>query len=231
MSLKQPNNSVKVFIKIYVSPKTEYTKDLYQKIDTILNELNKRNIMIKFINVNSSNSDRLKKQNIVRTPTLVNGNIHKIGVTNILQYLISCVKRRETYGKGVASPDEMMANYQKNVLADGDNEEKTDLLDEAVVRKKMEEMQKKRPQMAGVVGPNKISGGKPIKVNRGKQSKKFSDDGAGEQEFIEASGINVVNTPAQKYEKSEDGDLTLEDYYLEEAEKQLGHKKTIKRRR
>ncbi len=209
------NQQDKIIIRIFVSPDSQCTKNLYEKIDPILTELNKNNIILRFVKVTQANKDQIIKQfDIHRCPTLAYRNTRKIGIDDIVAYLITCIKVRRSQ-KASTTPEDLMTKYQRGILDLGDNkEDDEDEKRSDTIRKKMEEFQKRRPKMMGVDSASKLPGGKPVKAV--KRTIKFSDDGDGDKKFVEQSGINEINPPAQ-YSREEDGDMTLENYYLDEA--------------
>jgi hypothetical protein len=202
-------------VKIFVNSNSSsnVTQELYSKLANILSDLNKKNIIIKLFKVKAG-MGMVKQLKITKLPTLICEKDRKIGITDIINYLSAFLKERRA-GPITAPPEEQLHEYSVKVLDLGD-EEKSDELDEQNLRQKMEEFQKKRPQMLGVTGPDKIKGGKPIKRVKG-AGDKFTDDSAGDQKFISQSGKNVEPTPTKKYDTEEDGESILEDYFLDEA--------------
>jgi hypothetical protein len=218
MAAKQAPEKAKTFVKIFVGQSTT-SKNLFSEIDKILTDLNKHNVIIKFIKVTSENAKTItKQQNITRVPTLVDGNIHRVGVASIVDYLTSKMKKRETFGKGILSPEEQVNKYMQREMDSHDDEESNgETLNGDTIRKRMADMQKKRPEMAGMPEKSKISGGKPLQINK-KPQPKFSADGDGDLEFVKQAGkANVVQTPTQKYDSEDSGNLILEEYYRDEA--------------
>jgi hypothetical protein len=220
--------SSKPVVDIYLKTKSESAKMLTAHLAKHIDQLNEL-IMINFIYITEGNAQAVQRKGIRRTPTLIYYNRTFEGLDKIIKVLTPPKNNSENYGYGVTSPDEMLDKWQSDIIdSTAEEEEEDDMSPEArseQIRRKMAQMQKNRPQMHGVPSKNKISGGR--KLTAPKAQKEYSND----DDFLNASGISSVKaTPASPYVDSADGELILEDYYLDEALKN-GKKTKSERRR
>lgn len=207
----QQNNSVSV--NIYVQRDSDKTKELILNLNKILSVLNKNNVFIKIIKVTSENSDFLLSKNITNVPALLYGNKKIIGISAIMNFLTSHIKQNTN--KIPVSAEEHMHDYFSHIMSANDDEPASDDMSRNI-KKRMEDFQKRRTQMVGVPESNKVPGGKPIKLNKKNQKKKFADNLTGDIEFLKASGVDQISDTTQPA-LSDDGDAMLEQYYLDEA--------------
>lgn len=205
-------------IFVYLSPEGKSTKILTDHLAKVIDDLNKI-IMIKFIYINRANAQKVQQKGIRKSPTLIYGNRKYEGLDKIIQVLTPPRRERETYGYGNTSPDEMLHEWQNYIIdSKGEDDEEEDLTGDAGRKRladRMAAFQKKRPQMLDVPAKNRIPGGRNVK--RKNMQKDYNAE-KGDDDFLRDSGVNnVVQTPTDAYVQDTDGELILEDYYLDEA--------------
>ncbi len=196
---------------IYLSPNGKSTKILTDHLAKFIDDLNKM-IMIKFIYISQANAKKVQQKGIRKSPTLIYGNRKFEGLDNIIKVLTPPKRERETYGYGNTSPDEMLHEWQNYIIEGrGEEEEEEDITGENG-RKRLADriaaFQKRRPQATDTTG----------KVAKKKAVHKDYNPEKGDDDFIRDSGVNnVIQTPTDTYVQDTDGELILEDYYLDEA--------------
>mgnify|MGYP000633215948 CR=1 FL=1 len=209
----------KPVVNIYLSPNGKSTKILADHLAKVIDDLNKI-IMINFIYISAVNAKKVQAKGIRKSPTLIYGNRKFEGLENIIKVLTPPKRERETYGFGNTNPEEMLHEWQNYVIDKGgdEGEEEEDITGEGGRRRiadRIAAFQKRRPKMEGVPGKNKIPGGRALKS---KNAQKDYNPANGDDDFIRDSGVNsIVQTPTDTYVQDTDGELILEDYYLEEA--------------
>jgi hypothetical protein len=196
---------------IYLSPNGKSTKILTDHLAKFIDDLNKM-IMIKFIYISQANAKKVQQKGIRKSPTLIYGSRKFEGLDNIIKVLTPPKRERETYGYGNTNPDEMLHEWQNYIIdGKGDEEEEEDITGDGGRKRladRMAAFQKRRPQATDTKG----------KVNKKKTVHKDYNPEKGDDEFIRDSGVNnVIQTPTDTYVQDTDGELILEDYYLEEA--------------
>lgn len=206
----------KPIVIIYLNPKSKSTEILEKFLASYIDQINEH-LYIKRVKVNSKNLELVKKRGIQHTPTLVYNKRKFVSVEKIIKILTPPADQKDHYGYGNTSSDDLIHQYHTTLLDTGDDNNDDDDLDpkirEAVLKQKMAAMQKNRPQMDGVDKTRKLNGGRKIKNNQPIKSSFNSDT-----EFMSATNLNTVaETPTRKYMDEDDGALILEDYYLEEA--------------
>lgn len=204
----------KVFI--FVNPDARSTKVLTDFIAKYIDEINKR-LIVKIIKINKRNVEIVKNKGVKQAPTLIYGKKHIVSLENIIRVLTPPQKAHDNFGPSYTSADELVHNYQDSILNTGDIEEDDEMdpnVREQVIRQKMAAMQKRRPQMSDDVDTTmKLRGGRKLKKGSSKQSSFATDD-----DFRRAAGLeDMQGTPSQRYMEEADGDLILEDWYLDEA--------------
>jgi hypothetical protein len=113
----------------------------------------------------------------------------------------------------------MLHKWQSDVMDNKTEEEEEEDISGEIGRRRIQEraaaFQKRRPKMDGVENKNKINGGRALKS---KTTQKDYNPDHGDDDFIRDSGVSsVVQTPTDTYVQDTDGELILEDYYLNEA--------------
>src|SRR6185437_1254188 len=201
---------------IFVNPDSKSTKLLEQFLVKNIDRINEY-IYINRIKVTPKNVAAVKRKGIEQTPTLLFNNRKYVNLERIIKLLNPPAENKDHFGLGNANPDEMVYQYQSGILDTGDeNGEDLELDPETrsnVLRQKMAAMQKRRPQMDGVENSRKLKGGKKV-IARQPIKSKFNDD----EEFRRAARIdNISETPSKRYMDEQDGEMILEDYYLNEA--------------
>jgi hypothetical protein len=205
-------------VVIYLSPNGKSTKVLADHLATVIDDLNKI-IMIHFVYISKANADKVKAKGIKKSPTLIYGNRKFEGLENIIKVLTPPKRERETYGYGITNPDEMLHKWQSDVIdtyaEDEDEEDIGGEMGRRKLQERMEAFQKRRPKMDGVSKKHQIPGGRNVKS---RNTQKDYNPERGDDDFIRDSGINnIVQTPTDTYVQDTDGELILEDYYLDEA--------------
>jgi hypothetical protein len=206
-------------VMIFVNPGANSTKSLTRFIAKNIDKINIK-FKIKFIKVTKDNYAKIKQKGITETPALVIGRKKITGARNIIRLFEPCLQLRHGFSKGVTSADEEIHSWQMRLLDTGDENGDDDDDDPSrrgdIIRHKMAALQKKRPEMRGTDESATISGGRKIKSS-GKVKSSFLDDA----DFIASTGVdNIEDTPHKSYLDEADGDLILEDYYLDEAYQQ-----------
>lgn len=214
---------------IYVNPTADSTKILNDFLAKHINQLNMF-FYVKRINVTSKNVKEVRRRGIDNTPTLVYNNRKFVSLENIIKVLTPPADQKDHYGYGNTNPDDLIEQNRKEIIDDGDDDNDDDNLDnrDTVIRQKMAALQKLRPEMNDVDKKSKISGGRKIKPIKNAKQNYDTDD-----EFRKASNVdNITETPTKRYMTEEDGDLILEEYFLNEAMmngKKVGNKVSRKR--
>jgi len=198
-------------VLIYLSPNGKSTKILTDHLAKFIDDLNKM-IMIKFIYISQANAKKVQQKGIRKSPTLIYGSRKFEGLDNIIKVLTPPKRERETYGYGNTNPDEMLHEWQNYIIdGKGDDEEEEDISGDGGRKRladRMAAFQKRRPQATDTKG----------KVNKKKTVHKDYNPEKGDDDFIRDSGINnIIQTPTDTYVQDTDGELILEDYYLDEA--------------
>lgn len=163
---------------------------------------------------------------IERTPCLVVGRSFIYNLEQILQVL---TPRRAAAVRvyGAISPEEQTDNYMKSFADPKYNmDDETDAMqNEEQIAAKMQNLQKRRPQMSGVQGA--LPGGRKLPVRKPTPMSTFDSD----SKFLADAGLdNVDDTPEQPYFSEHDGDSILEEERLDEARKTAGYKPYMGRR-
>lgn len=207
----------KPIIDIYLKTESQSAKALTVHLAKYIDQLNEQ-VLINFIYITDKNAPAVQRKGIRRTPTLIYGNRRFEGLEKIVRILTPQKRDTENYGYGVMNPDEMLNKWQSDIIDSAVDEETDDDMSSDArsqqLRQKMAAMQKMRPQMQGVPSKNKIGGGRKLKTATPKKEYNNDDD------FLKASGVgSVKQTPTNPYMEDKDGELILEDYYLDEAMK------------
>jgi hypothetical protein len=203
-------------VYIYVNPDARSTKILTAFIAKHIDQIN-RKMFVQIVNINKKNYELIKRRGVQKAPTLIFGDKHIVSLEKIIQVLTPRREARDNFGVSHMSADEMVHAFHDSILntGDGDEEDETDpVVREQVIRQKMAAMQKRRPQMSDDVGSKqRLKGGRKIK-SKPPQQNTFEDDAS----FMRAMGAdNFEATPSQRYMDDADGELMLEDYYLDIA--------------
>jgi glutaredoxin len=227
--MSAPREKPKVFI--FVNEGSKATAVLTDFVAKNIDKINER-LIIKIIKINKNNMEICKRKGVRSAPTLLYNNKHITGVDDIIRVLQPPKQAKDTFGQGYLSADEYVHSYQDSILNTG-GEEEEDEMDPGVrgeiLKQKMAALQKRRPQMSDNVPSNqKIRGGRKLTSTAPKKSS-FAND----EEFYKESGVdNIQRTPSNNYMDEADGDLILEEWYLNEANasgKKVG--KTVSKRR
>jgi glutaredoxin len=210
----EPREKPKVFI--FVNEGSKATKILMDFIAKNIDKINER-IIVKIIKINKKNVEICKSKGVQAAPTLIYGKKHITGVDDIIRVLSPPQQSKDGFGQGYLSADEYVHSYQDSILNTGGDEEEDEMdpgVREQVLKQKMAALQKRRPQMSdNVDSKQRLRGGRKLKASGGKQASFATDD-----EFYKASGVdNVQSTPSRNYMEESDGDLILEEWYLQEA--------------
>lgn len=180
-----------------------------------INEIQKR-FNIQFVRVNAHNARQIRGLGVTQVPTLVRKkDLKRIeGTEKILKFLTPIPQRKMSFGLGYDNPEEAIHDFQLNMMGRPENDEPDEEEDRGeVLRKKMAEFQKKRPQMSdNVPSEARIQGGRPT-ITRQPPKNIDTDEG-----FLNASGRdNIRETPTDMGFGDADGSAILEDWYLDEA--------------
>lgn len=220
-------NLSKPIVKIYLSTTAKSTTLLTAHLAKHIDALNNL-LMIQFIYITEKNAEAIQKRGIRRTPTLIHSDRKFEGLEKIIQVLTPPKQGRETYGYGMTSPDEMLHQWQSEAMSranDEDDDESNADVVENKMRARMAVFQKKRARMEGTSKEHTVPGGRKVKA---KNNQKTYD---GDSDFIKDAGVDqdrTDNTPTERFVEDADGELLLEDYYLNEA---MAAGKTTKPRR
>lgn len=209
-----PREKPKVFI--FVNEGSRATAVLTDFVAKNIDKINER-LILKLIKINKKNFEICKRKGVRVAPTLIYNNKHITGVDDIIRVLSPPQQSKDTFGQGYLSADEYVHSYQDSILNTGGDEEEDEMdpgVREQVLKQKMAALQKRRPQMSETVdAKQRIRGGRKLNTSAPKQSSFASDE-----EFYKASGMdNVQRTPSNTYMEESDGDLILEEWYLQEA--------------
>lgn len=213
---------------IYVTGTASSTKKLTNFISKYIDSISIK-FHIKFVRVTKKNVAEIKRKGIEETPTLVVAGRMISGVRDIVKLFEPCLKLKHGFSKGITNSSDEIHKYQMSMLNAVDNEDDDDENDPdrrgEVIRKKMAALQKRRPEMRGADKTNVIPGGRKLKPTSKVKSSFLSD-----ADFIASAGSdNIEETPFRSNFEEADGDLILEDYYLDLALE--GGKKTKPGRR
>jgi hypothetical protein len=205
----------KPIVLIYVQPKAKSTEVLTNFIGKHIDQINE-NLMVKLIKVTAKNVQIIKAKGIERTPTLVYEKKKYVSLEKIMKMLTPPAENKDHFGYGNTSPDDLVHSFHDAIISTGDDDEPDDDSPEMrgqVIRQKMAAMQKRRPEMQGVESNKKIKGGRKVKSGTPGKTKFESD-----ADFVKASRTdNMELTPFKTYMDDADGDLILEEYFLDEA--------------
>jgi hypothetical protein len=209
-------NREKPKVFIFVNPNARSTTILTNFIAKHVDQIN-RKMFVKLIQINKKNVEIVKRKGVTQAPTLIYGKKHIVSLESILKVLTPPRETRDNFGQNHMSADEMLHDYHDSILNTGDieDDDETDpSVREQVIRQKMAAMQKRRPQMSDDVGTAQhLRGGRKLKSRAPRQSEFNSDT-----EFARAAGMgNMQSTPSERYMDEADGELLLEDYYLDLA--------------
>jgi hypothetical protein len=180
-----------------------------------INEINKV-YRLEFIKINAANAPRVRALGITQAPTLIRERDRKYvkGVEDIIRFLTPVPQRKISFGVGHTNPEDAMHAMMLDTMGRPENDDGDEEEDRGeVLRKKMAEFQKKRPQMSNDVPSDaRIKGGRAI-INKPPPKNIDSDDA-----FLNASGRdNIRETPTDMGFGEMDGNATLEEWYLDEA--------------
>lgn len=221
-----------ITVNLYINAQSDSTKQLRQFIAKHIDAINDQ-IFINQVKVTKANLDQIKKMGILHTPTLVYANRKYVGLEKIIRILTPHDEQKASYGIGNTSAEDLITQYQDTIMRIGaEEEDEPDEMDPDVrksqLQKKMAAMQKRRPEMSGVSSGTKLPGGRKIKQSTPKKTSFVDDD---DFQKTVGDGGPVQETPSRRYAE-EDGDLILENYYLDMARDQ-GKKvgKTVSKKR
>jgi len=172
---------------------------------------------IEQIYVRKHNEMSIRQIGIKQTPTLVvNMGKTDASFTSTPEILHILTPAAEIKDNSRMTPDEMTSNYFSAVMSQ-DEDVNQDDLNEAVLRQRMAEMQKRREPMQGVDKKNMIEGGRTArpKVKPGTIKSAFSSDA----DFISSSGMDDFD-PTPTYDTDFDGELFLEEHRNELADQE-----------
>lgn len=210
----------KPMVDVYLNTKAPSTKVLTEHLAKYIDDLNQI-LLINFIYITDKNAPLVKKRGVRRTPTLKYGKRTYEGLEKIIRVLTPPKSGKETYGYGNTNPDEMLHEYQNEIIdnrADDEQEDQDDMNGDArtqQIRSRIAAFQKRRPKMDGVGQKQKIAGGRKIKS---KFNQKEYAGSSADDDFLKDSGVGSIDqTPTERYVEDTDGELILEDYYLNEA--------------
>lgn len=213
----------KPIVTIFINPGSQSTVMLDKFLANNIDQINEY-LFVKRVKVTSSNAAELKRKGIDHTPTLIFNKKKFVSLDKIIKILTPPSKNRDHFGYGNTNPDDLILQYQSTVLDTGEEEDNENDPENRnnEIRQKMSMLQRQRAQL------EVKNNGKKLKSNNNVKSKFDSDD-----DFRKASHIDdITETPSKKYMEEADGDMILEDYYLEIAQ-QSGKKvgKTVSRRK
>lgn len=211
------DNLSKPVVNIFLNRRSASTQILSQHLAKNIDSLNKL-LLINFIYITQKNAQIVMQKGIKRTPTLIYGKRRFEGIEKIVQILTPPEKERETYGYGVTSPEEMLHTWQ-NMIIDTRDDDEVDEGDPDVrtnqIRSKMAAFQKNRPKMEGVGRKNKIRGGRKVTAKNDQRDYGDYMERDGDTQFMRDAGLfDVEDTPVAGYTENKDGELMLEEYYL-----------------
>jgi len=213
----------KPVVNIYLNKNAVSTKILTQHLAENIDALNKI-LLINFIYITPNNSKLVMEKGIKSTPTLIYGKRKFEGIKKIMGILTPPERGKETYGYGATSPEDMLHKWQSMIINTREEEEFEDDGDPHVrteqLRTKMAAFQKRRPKMEGVARKQKIRGGRRVKGKNNQREYGDYMERDGDFQFMKDAGLfDRENTPIEGYTETQDGELMLEEYYLNEAMK------------
>src|ERR1700678_3268072 len=143
----------KPIMMIFVNPSAESTKRLDQFLVKYIDQIN-LHLFIKRIKVTKDNINKIKQMGIEHTPTLVYNKRKWTSLDKIIRILTPPANHKDHYGYGNTSSNELILQYQNNILNLGDETGEDNDMNpdtrESILRNKMTAFQKRRPQMDGV---------------------------------------------------------------------------------
>jgi hypothetical protein len=170
-----------------------------------------QNYKVEILKSNPKNIRIIRELGVTALPTMVVNGKKIEGAEKIVKILTPVRDQQSGFGMGYDNPEESVRNMMiSNMGRPEDDDDEADNREE-VIRKKMADFQKKRPQMSDNVPKDaRINGGRQI-ISR--QAPVFADD---DDSFVRASGRdNITETPT--IQNMDDGDSILEEFYLDEA--------------
>ena len=187
-------------------------------------------LFIEFIYVTKANTNKLKATGIRQTPTLIYGDRTFTGIDKIIKVLTPPAQNKESFGYGITSPEEMLHNWQSEILDTREDDDSLDENDPEVrsqqIRQKMAAFQRRRPAMEGGEEKHKIKGGRKLKAKKSEHLGGY-DQQQGDDKFLKDSGLSDLQDTPGGYVEDTDGELILEEYFLEVA-KDEGKRVTAK---
>jgi len=197
---------------LYVQKGLSTTDQISHFLGQHIAEINKR-FFIKRVYVTTQNVSAVKNLGIRQTPCLyVNGRL-AFGPQKIVEILTPPSREADNFGFANASPEEFISRYQESLIQDEQDEEDGEDRGD-VIRRRMAEFQRKRPEMEGVDKKTRVPGGRVLKPKRVKQQDFKTDE-----EFARATRVdNVELTPVAAFTSDADGEAILEEYRNETAD-------------
>lgn len=208
-------NNRRVKAIIIITRGSRSTAILTGFIDQHLEAITQRGITIDFKCATAENKTTLERKGITQTPTMILGKQLFVGHASIIQALTPARDRKLGPGPSSISDEEAIQREMMREMVNRNDEVDDRELREDELRKKMSEMQARRPKMEGLAkGDRPVPGGRNIRT-KGDASQKFDTD----NDFLAASRKdNIVHTPTEKTYSDMDGAATLEEYFNREAD-------------
>lgn len=208
-------NAGRVNAIIIVAKGSRATAAITEFVAANINAITQRGIVVEFKYSTPDNRAALERKGITATPTMVIGKNIFTGHPNIIRALTPNRDRKMGPGPGSLTDEEaIQREMMREMVNKGEEPDDKELRDEEI-RKKMGEMQARRPVMAGLpTGDKPVPGGRNLR-SKADQGQKFDSD----NDFINASRRdNIVPTPSERQYSDADGQATLEDYFNREAD-------------
>ncbi len=217
---------------LYLNTSGPNTDKLMNHIAQHVDILN-RYMIIEFVYITSENTSTIRRRGITSSPSMIFAGKKYQGVIDIIKILSP--KPREQPAIDDLNPEEVFLYWQQKHMKPGDDsgDDSEDETDPACrtreLQEKMAAVQKRRPVMAGVDDNYKLAGGRPISKHSSSKIYGGYGDQNGDSIFLQDSGRSETSAEIIPDDQS-NGELLLEDYYLDEAF-QFGKKNPQPKRR
>lgn len=201
---------------IYVNKESRATQEVTNFISKNLDAIN-QSVRVRVVYINDSVKKTLISKGITTVPAMILGGKIYVTADVIIRALTPVRRRVDDLGLAVTNPEELIQRDMLREMANK-NDQESDIADnrDAEIKRKMSEMQQRRPVMAGFKdSPPPLPGGRPIKQNSEPMAT-YDTDAA----FIQASRRdNIGSTPIGSEYTELDGLAALEEYRNVEADR------------
>lgn len=207
----------KVEAHIFVNKQSRATLEVTNFIASNLAAIN-HVVKVKIVYINDDVKRMLVAKKITTVPAMLLGGKVYVTAEVIIRALTPARRRVDDMGLAVTNPEEAIMRDQMREMANK-GEQEADQADDrdADIRRKMAEMQQRRPVMVGLGKNDKpLPGGRPVK-QKSETPQVYDSD----QSFVQASRRdNIETTPVNTGYSELDGMAALEEYRNIEADKQ-----------